>query len=669
MRQRAARANELRDVANEAIGELNRMYQPGQCTEGGQPRQPGRHASDQQHADVWHTQLALAKRARREPGDPTGGLALRQLLKSEQPGYRDDKSKPHFLCAQDVPLVDEPSDTHSVSMEEWCSAEFLARFNETAIRESVRSDVGGLAQHGCRVYGSKRAYAQYLVRARGLELVGFASPANVKVCNSVFFIHKKSGRLRKIIDCRPSNAFYNEPDQTRLPGPWHACDISGESFFSAEADVESAFTRVRTLPWMWQYQGLPGVVASSVMTAEELRRGELRCRFTGECFKAGDVVVPVYLRLPMGGCRSGEVMLDIIENVLGKALETEGDLKCFNRPIGERLTLDVTGRSCAWGVYLDNYFIIGADQARVNHLLQKGVAALEAVGLHCGTIGAAERKRTIIGLEFDGEAGTIGVARPRVRLLRESGMALAACDEVDLAVLRRVIGHFSWAFLTCRPLFAVFGSVYHMLHSAPGGKVAWIPEARAELLTASRLVHLAFTSTRTPTAPLLLVTDAEGMNATDLGGGAVVARALSAELASEFRHTDKWEVRPGAQPPEWFRHQVSPERTDWATVEARRWRHSGHNNEGELEAVLLAAKNVARAPSLRGHVIPLLTDSAVALGALRKGRSSKRRIRSRLKKVTAISLAYRVWLAVRWVPTALCAADAPSRTRAPCRRC
>ena len=555
-------------------------------------------------------------------------------------------------------------------MEQGCSPGFLEHFNQTALRDSVRPDIGGLAQHGCRVYGSKRAYQKYLKRARQLELVGFMSPDNVKVCNSVFFIDKKGGTLRKIIDCRPSNPFYNDPGETRLPGPWHACDISGEKFYSAEADVESAFTRVRTLPWMWAYQGLPGVVASSIMTDEELRRGELLCPFTGECFRPADIVIPVYLRLPMGGVRSGDVMLDIIENVLGTALAGEKKLETFNRPISERRTLTVAGKACAWGVYLDNFFVIGEDQARVDALLARGVAALEAVGLHCGLVSPAARERVLLGLEFNGLAGTVSVAPARARLLRESGLYLASCPQVDVDVLRRVLGHFAWAFLPCRPLFAVFGSVYHVVQTAgKGGRVVWSPEARAEIGAACRLVHLAQASTRLPTAPLVVVTDAEGVNRVDAGGGAVVARGLAPQLAESFRRTGAWDVRPGDAPPPWFEAQVGPCRSDWQVVEARRWRHAGHNNEGELEAILLALKNLARCAALRGSVVPLLTDSAVALGAIRKGRSSKWRIRARLKKVTALSLAFGVWLCVRWVPTGLCAADGPSRRRAPWPRC
>jgi len=240
IKQRGRAARELREVANGAIEELNRLYRAGGSSEATTPERT------EQTGLVWQEQLSLAKRARRLPGEATGADALRELLKCDQPGYRSTQGKPHYLRKADVAQVDEPSDTRSASMTEHCTPEFLARFTEeAALRDAseIRRDIGSLTQHATRVYGSEAAYLAYLGRARTEELVGFMSPGYVKVINSVFFIFKKSGRLRKIIDCRPSNAYYKPSEDSTLPGPWHATDVQGGQFYSGEADVESAFTK------------------------------------------------------------------------------------------------------------------------------------------------------------------------------------------------------------------------------------------------------------------------------------------------------------------------------------------------------------------------------------------------------------------------------------------
>ena len=47
------------------------------------------------------------------------------------------------------------------------------------------------------------------------------------------------------------------------------------------------------------------------------------------------------------------------------------------------------------------------------------------------------------------------------------------------------------------------------------------------------------------TSPWLFVSDAEGANAHDFGGGAVVARHFPLHLARQFRETLHWDVEPG----------------------------------------------------------------------------------------------------------------------------
>jgi len=367
----------------------------------------------------------------------------------------------------------------------------------------------------------------------------------------------------------------------------------------------------------------------------------------------------------MGGVRSADVMLDVVETVLNAELGNDKHTLSFNRIRSAEQTIELLSpRTVAWSVYLDNLFVLGSSAARVDEVLRRGVRALERVGLTCGTVEFATRTLKLLGLEYDGEACTIGIPRDRVVRLRESALYVSELPTVKCKIVEALLGHFAWAFLPVRQLYSVFQSIYDEVRACGDAESLTLSAgARRELRAAGRLVHLAVHDTNRPVVAQLYVTDAEGVNATDNGGGAVVVRGLSAELAREFAFSRRWEVRPGAEPPERFVRQVSPSRTDWRTVEQRRWRFPSHNNEGELEAILLAMKEWARG-RVRGWV-PLLTDSAVALGALRKGRSSRPRIGRRCAMAAALSLAYDVWPVARWTPTLLCAADAPSRWRPP----
>ena len=140
-----------------------------------------------------------------------------------------------------------------------------------------------------------------------------------------------------------------------------------------------------------------------------------------------------------------------------------------------------------------------------------------------------------------------------------------------------------------------------------------------------------------------------------------MARPLPLHLARQFRETLRWEVESGQSGSAFFNHQVDPSRSDWDVLNTRRWRFPCHKNEGELEAFLLRVKWAGRRHSFRGSVLPFLTDSSIALGCIRKGRSPKYNLRRRLQRLLALTLVFDFGICVRWVPTALCAADAPSR--------
>src|SRR4051812_3329801 len=60
-------------------------------------------------------------------------------------------------------------------------------------------------------------YVQLVIRLRDLGMICFKD--NVKVVNGVFAVEKDADWLRLIIDARPANCVFTEPDSVQLPGP------------------------------------------------------------------------------------------------------------------------------------------------------------------------------------------------------------------------------------------------------------------------------------------------------------------------------------------------------------------------------------------------------------------------------------------------------------------
>ena len=77
-----------------------------------------------------------------------------------------------------------------------------------------------------------------------------------------------------------------------------------------------------------------------------------------------------------------------------------------------------------------------------------------------------------------------------------------------------------------------------------------------------------------------------------------------------------------------------------------------------------AVRWAARLPGTRQCRLVLQSDSTAAVGALRKGRSS-RRLLLHCRRLAAIKLAERIALEGRWIPTTRNFADGPSHGRGP----
>ena len=92
-----------------------------------------------------------------------------------------------------------------------------------------------------------------------------------------------------------------------------------------------------------------------------------------------------------------------------------------------------------------------------------------------------------------------------------------------------------------------------------------------------------------------------------------------------------------------------------------RWLHEGHNNLLQARIAVGLVRHFSRDPSACGQRVLAFTDSLVGLGILTKGRSSVRPLNHLCRRAAAISLAFRIRVAWRWVPSERNYSDGPSR--------
>ena len=231
--------------------------------------------------------------------------------------------------------------------------------------------------------------------------------------------------------------------------------------------------------------------------------------------------------------------------------------------------------------------------------------------------------------------------------------------------VERITGRFTHIFLLHRLSLAVFSSVYAFARRL--GHVA-APVWRSvlqEFRRALALVPIVRSDLSRPVSPVLLQTDASG-------DGSAVVYTKAVPLLALQRECRRPTARPATAGTSWrvetalaaeFDAPVDPALWKIALrgTFSERWARETHINVKELRTVVDGARWASRGQATRACRLVAQADSAVAVAAIRKGRSSAPAMLSECRRLAAITLADRIALEARWVPTTRNMADRPSR--------
>ena len=232
--------------------------------------------------------------------------------------------------------------------------------------------------------------------------------------------------------------------------------------------------------------------------------------------------------------------------------------------------------------------------------------------------------------------------------------------------VERLVGRITSRMLLLRLTLSVFDAVYAFARKVGDRHARLWPAVAAELEHACALLPLMRADACRRTAPILAQCDAcntgdavvytEHIPLNDLRREALRPRTRIRDPS------DEWSVQQALAcgfvaptDPELFKVAVRYRYPRGSSSRAR------HINAKELGVVEKAARWATRRPELRGRRLIVQTDSAVAAGALRKGRSSKRALKGIARRLAAVCIAERLELVARWVPTDRNMADRPSR--------
>jgi len=548
------------------------------------------------------------------------------------------------LRSQAVPLVADrvslPDSLDAIELAAALPPEIAKRYEEP-FTSGLIADLAAAEGRPAAFRTTPEEYLKLVRRLLDRDMVVLSRTA--RVVNGLFAVNKEDGKLRLIVDCRPSNPVFVDPEPLSLPTPDKLASLRlprGRPVLAAHADMDNAFHRMRVPPKLRPFFALPAVRAGDIGPAAATE------------FGPEAMVYPLLTRLPMGWSHSPYLCQQAHRHIVlsDTRFKAEDEITADNDDVVDRPR---------WGVYLDDFTVLSPADCGPDSLFSEYLVAIAKRGLppKPSKTQPPAAKSDTLGMHLDCASGTIGVAPDKLMHLCVETEALLARGEAGGRELSSLVGKWTWAMLPRRPALATFNAVYHFARKANSHKLRLWPTVKRELRVAMGLVPVLYADIKAPWAPLIVATDAS-----EFGQGIVARPAEPAESEREVPLTRK---SPATKLPH-TQHLVLQEATvaggRWSTIVSSRWRFADHHiNTFELRAVLTASRWLLSRPALLGTRVLFLIDSSVAVHAIAKGRSSSFPLLRILRQLAATCLVGGFYIWPRWVPTNVNPADAASR--------
>lgn len=506
-------------------------------------------------------------------------------------------------------------------------------------------------------------YPPLLLRMDAAGMIAW-STVEPDVINGLFAVTKPDGSQRLIVDARRANQVFVDPPPVSLPTPDLLASLEAAApFVCAKTDRSDYYHSLLMPASFWPKFGLPAVAPEAV---------GLAARFPGH-----RRVWPMIKTLPMGFSHAVAIGQRVHVEFIRQRVPA--------LPVRDLISLQADLRldRLRFSIYIDDLTVFGLHAEPVNEALDQYIQASEDEGFQfrrSKTQRAAYTGVEVTGLAINGIQGTIGVAPAKLVSLCQQTLALARAPLVSEPELSTLLGRWTWAALVRRPALSVFGSVYKWTTANNRRAAPLWPSARLELAIMCALAPLLCADLSSSWFDKTIAVDAsstgQGVVAAPLSPGLVSGLAASAGLApadtisaqdifdNALRAALDKQVALGIN----TREQLQPDTQQlllsahWSTIVCSRWRRAEHINILEATALRTGVSWALSHTNAINKRCLILSDSAVVVLAMAKGRSSSRALLFQCRRTAALLLGSGLRLFVRWLPSALNPADHASRS-------
>ena len=664
--------------ANCAISAINRL--------GGFKAEKQGAPTEAQRASMDHILSTLVKRPRPNSVFPQRE-AIRELLHYRPSSYDCEESEPVSTTVRpyqrSLVSLPEPGSTVNDALDllDEVGRDTVLAFHDTMLRdfekEPPKQMPGNITPYmDVNLKSSEELYSNFVADLWERNMLDFE--AEVKSLVTPFFVTKKSGKLRMVLDCRVSNTFFKDPPDIAMPAGYSFSQLElgpNENMFVAQTDIRDYFYSIGLPKFLRSFFGLPRVNLRKVAPSHPLCQDGL---FTPVWR------YPVMRVVPMGFSWA---------MYIAQRVHQHQSMIAANIPMTQVLVDGRPSPPLTQGVilvpYADNLNIIGCKEHEVREVKERVTSHLSSLGFRIHEEQEPLLTAESSGFYLDGKVGRIYPKPNKLQKVRQVLLWLASQPRVSGKMIERIVGHCIHFCMLRGELLSIFRAVYDFKQVSYNKRTKLWSTAAQEFWCMAHLLDFCFADLRRPWSKVVTASDAS------LTGTAVCAANWNLqEVQQAGRQREVWRFRAVGSAGRAREHvqsldpfvdaeTVKPQNSGvdgfqlnlefaeidptlllpekWTTQFAAKMDLPEHITLLEGRGIVQALRHKARSVQNYHQRHVHLNDNLGMTLSFDRGRAKNKALLFQCRRVAALAIATNTEHHFRWIPSELNIADKPSR--------